>query len=126
MTRGTSRITYTFVKADRLTGLKADISNSNLEPVHVATASTDPIDSGFKRAVADGDLGRSFRAWAHTFVPKSIAIESGLLAAPGEEESDWHRLLMLLRIHIIVFRPEHAYFVRIYHIRFGSSARAYE
>ena len=38
-------ITYTFVKTDRITGLKADISN--LKPVHVATASTDPIDSGF-------------------------------------------------------------------------------
>ena len=80
-------ITYTFLKADRLTGYKADISN--LEPVHVATTSTDPIDSGFKRAVADGDLGRSFRTWAHTFIPKSMAIESGLLAASGEAESDW-------------------------------------
>ena len=81
-----------FVKIDRITGLKADISN--LEPVHVATASTaaprtDPIDSGFKRAVADGDLGRSFRVWAHTFVSKSDAVESGLLAASGEAESDW-------------------------------------
>ena len=74
-------ITYTFLKADRLTGLKADISN--LEPVHVATTSTDPIDSGFKRAVADGDLGRGFRTWAHTFIPKPMAIESGLLAASG-------------------------------------------
>ena len=62
---------------------------SNLEPVHVATASTDPIDSGFKRAVADDDLGRSFRVWAHTFVPKSDAVELGLLAASGEAESDW-------------------------------------
>ena len=68
-------ITYTFVKTDRLTGLKADISN--LEPVHVATASTDPIDSGFKRAVADGDLGRSFRVWAHTFVSKTDAVRVG-------------------------------------------------
>ena len=80
-------ITYTFLKADRLTGLRADISN--LEPVHVATTSTDPIDSGCKRAVADGDLGRSFRTWAHTFIPKAMAIESGLLAASGEAESDW-------------------------------------
>ena len=80
-------ITFTFVKTDRITGLKADISN--LEPVHVATASTDPIDSGFKRAVADGDLARSFRVWAHTFISKQAAIESGLLAASGEAESDW-------------------------------------
>ena len=80
-------ITYTFLKADRLTGLRADISN--LEPVHVATTSTDPIDSGFKRAVTDGDLGRSFRTWAHTFIPKALAIESGLLAASEEAESDW-------------------------------------
>ena len=42
---GARDITYTFLKADRLTGLRADISN--LEPVHVATTSTDPIDSGF-------------------------------------------------------------------------------
>ena len=49
----------------------------------------DLIDSGFKRAVADGDLGRSFRTLAHTFVPKSMAVESGLLAASGEAESDW-------------------------------------
>ena len=80
-------ITYTFLKANRLTGLKADISN--LKPVHVATTSTDPIDSGFKCAVADGDLGRSFRTWAHTFIPKPMATESGLLAASGEAESDW-------------------------------------
>ena len=80
-------ITYTFLKADRLTGLKADIFN--LEPVHVATTSTDPIDSGCKRAVADSDLGRSFRTWAHTFIPKPMAIESGLLAASGEAEADW-------------------------------------
>ena len=44
---------------------------------------------GFERAVVDGDLGRSFRAWAHTVIPKSMAIESGLLAASGEAESDW-------------------------------------
>ena len=66
--------------------LKADISN--LEPVHVATTSTGPIDSGFKRAVADGDLGRSFRTWAHTFITKPMAIESGLLAASGEVASN--------------------------------------
>ena len=65
----------------------ADIPN--LEMVHVATASTDPIDSGFKRAVADGDLARSILVWAHTFITKQAAIESGLLAAPGEAESDW-------------------------------------
>jgi hypothetical protein len=50
-------ITYTFLKADRATGLKADITN--LQPVHVAKAPTDPIDAGFKRAVADADLARS-------------------------------------------------------------------
>ena len=44
---------------------------------------------GFERAVVDGDLGRSFRAWVHTVIPKSMAIESGLLAASGEAESDW-------------------------------------
>ena len=57
--------------------------------VHNATASTDPIDSGFKRAVADGDLARSFRVWAHTFISKQATIESGLLAASGEAEPDW-------------------------------------
>ena len=80
-------ITYTFLKADRLTGLKADISN--LEPVHVETTPTDPVDAGFKRAVKLGDLGHSFRTWAHTFVPKAMAIKSGLLAASGDGESDW-------------------------------------
>ena len=50
-------ITCTFLKADRATGLKADITN--LQPVHVAKAPTDPIDAGFKRAVADADLARS-------------------------------------------------------------------
>jgi len=80
-------ITLTFVKTDRITGHKTDISN--LEMVHVATASTDPVDSGFKRAVADGDLARSILVWAHTFITKQAAIESGLLAAPGEAESDW-------------------------------------
>ena len=68
-------ITHTFLKADRETGLKADISN--LELVHVVKASTDPVDAGFKRAVADGDLARSFRTWAHTFVTKAMAIASG-------------------------------------------------
>ena len=57
-------ITHTFLKADRATGLTADIST--LEPVHVAKASTDPVDAGCKRAVADGDLARNFRTWAHT------------------------------------------------------------
>ena len=80
-------ITYTFLKADRLTGLKADISN--LEPVHVAKTSTDPADAGFKRAVADRDLARSSRIWAHTFIPKAAAIASGLAASSGEAESDW-------------------------------------
>ena len=80
-------ITFTFVKTDRITGHKTDISN--LEMVHVATASTDPIDSGFKRAVADGDLARSIRVWAHTFISKQAAIDSGLLAAAGEAEAVW-------------------------------------
>ena len=57
--------------------------------VHVATPSTDPIDSGFKRAIADGDLARSMRVWAHTFITKQVAVESGLLAASGEAEADW-------------------------------------
>ena len=57
--------------------------------VHVATPSTDPIDSGFKRAVSDGDLARSMRVWAHTFISKQTAIDSGLLAACGESASDW-------------------------------------
>ena len=80
-------ITYTFVKTDRITGYTTDISN--LEMVHVATPSTDPIDSGFKRAIADGDLARSMRVWAHTFITKQVAVESGLLAASGEAEADW-------------------------------------
>ena len=55
----------------------------------MAKTSTDPVGAGFKRAVADGDLGRSFRTWAHTFIPKAMAVESGLLASSGEAESDW-------------------------------------
>ena len=39
--------------------------------------------------MADGDLARSFRVWAHTVIPKHAAIESGLLAAPGEAEAGW-------------------------------------
>ena len=39
-------ITYTFLKADRLTGLKADISN--LEPVHVAKDLHRPCRRGFQ------------------------------------------------------------------------------
>ena len=55
----------------------------------MAKTSTDPADAGFKRAVADGDLARSFHTWAHTFIPKAAAIASGLLASSGEAESDW-------------------------------------
>ena len=80
-------ITHTFIKTDRLTGHTVDISN--LEMVHVATAPTDPVDSGFKRAVSDGDLARSIRTWAHTFITKQVAVGSGLLAASGEAEADW-------------------------------------
>ena len=80
-------ITHTFIKTDRITGHTVDISN--LEMVHVATAPTDPVDSGFKRAVSDGDLARSIRAWAHTFITKQAAVDSGLLAASGEAEADW-------------------------------------
>ena len=80
-------ITHTFLKAGRVSGLTADISN--LEPVHVAKAPTDPADAGFKRAVADGDLARSFRTWTHTFVTKALALASGLLAAANEAEADW-------------------------------------
>ena len=80
-------ITHTFIKTDRITGHTVDISN--LEMVHVATAPTDPVDSGFKRAVSDGDLARSIRAWAHTFITKQVAVDSGLLAASGEAEADW-------------------------------------
>ena len=75
-------ITYTFLKAGHLTGYKANITN--LEPVHVAKASTDPVDAGFKRAaVADGDLVRSFRTWAHTFITKAMAVASGNLGLVG-------------------------------------------
>ena len=80
-------ITYTFLKSDRRTGPKAGISN--LEPVHVGKTSTDPSAAGFTRAVADGGLARSFRTWAHTFIPKAAAIAPGLLASSGEAESDW-------------------------------------
>ena len=80
-------ITHTFLKADRATGLKADIIN--LQAVHVAKVSTDPVDAGFKRAVADGDLARSFRTWVHTFITKAMAVASGILAASGETEADW-------------------------------------
>ena len=55
----------------------------------MAEASTDPADAGFKRAVADGDLARSFRTWAHTFVTKALALASGLLAAANETDADW-------------------------------------
>ena len=80
-------ITHTFPKTDRATGYKAD--STNLEPVHGARASTDPVDAGFKRALADGDLARSFRVWAHTFITKAMAVASGILAAPRETEADW-------------------------------------
>ena len=55
----------------------------------MAKASTDPVDAGFKRAVADGDLARSFRTWAHTFITKAMAVASGLLVSSGEKEVDW-------------------------------------
>ena len=55
----------------------------------MAKASTDPVDAGFKRAVADGDLARSFRTWAHTFITKAMAVASGLLVSSGEKEADW-------------------------------------
>ena len=84
---GARDVTHTFLKANREPGFKADISN--LEPVHVAMASTDPVDAGLKRAVADGDLARSFRTWAHSFVTKAMAIASSLLTAPNEAEADW-------------------------------------
>ena len=80
-------ITHTFLKADRATGLTADISN--LEPVHVVKASTDPVDAGCKRAVADGDLARSFRTCTHTFATKALALALGLLAAANETDADW-------------------------------------
>ena len=80
-------ITHTFLKADRAAGLKADITN--LQPVHVAKVPTDPVDAGFKRAVADGDLAHSFRTWAHTFITRAMAVASGILAASGETEADW-------------------------------------
>ena len=83
-------ITHTFLKADRATGYKADITN--LEPVHVARASTDPVDAGLKRAVADGDLARSFRTWAHTFITKAMAVASDLLASSGKIKVDWVKL----------------------------------
>jgi hypothetical protein len=46
----------------------------------------------FKRAVADGDLTRGFRTWAHTFVTKAMAVASGLLLASNETEADWVNL----------------------------------
>ena len=55
----------------------------------MAKASTDPVDAGFKRAVAEGDLARSFRTWAHTFVTKAAAVASGVLTASGETEAEW-------------------------------------
>ena len=65
-------ITHTFLKADRESGLTADISK--LTPVQVPETSTDPVDAGLKRAAADGELARSFRSWAHTFVTKAAAL----------------------------------------------------
>ena len=80
-------ITHTFITTDRITGHTVDISN--LEMVHVATPPTDPIDSGFKRAMADADLARGIRAWAKTYIAKQVAVDSGLLAASGEAEAEW-------------------------------------
>ena len=80
-------ITHTFIEADRVSGMAVDIAN--LEPVHAPKTSTDPVDAGFKRAVADGDLTRSFRTWAHTFITKAIAHASGLMAAAQETDVDW-------------------------------------
>jgi hypothetical protein len=80
-------ITHTSPKADRATGLKAGITN--LQPVHVDKVPTNPVDAGFKRAVADEDLVRSFRTWAHTFITKAMAVAPGILAASGETEADW-------------------------------------
>ena len=40
--------------------------------------------------MADGDLARNFRTWAHTFVvTKALALASGLLAAANETDADW-------------------------------------
>ena len=39
--------------------------------------------------MADGDLARSFRTWARTFITKAMAVASGLLASSGEAEADW-------------------------------------
>ena len=37
-----------------------------------------------ERAVADGDLARTHRSWAHTFVANAIAHAPGLMAAAQE------------------------------------------
>ena len=73
---------HTFLMADRLTGMAAGICN--LEPVHVPQTSTDPVDAGFKRAVADGDLTRDFRTWA----TKAIANTPGLMTAAQETDAN--------------------------------------
>ena len=39
--------------------------------------------------MADGDLARSFRTWARTFITKAMAVASGLLVSSGEKEADW-------------------------------------
>jgi hypothetical protein len=67
-------------------------NTGNLEPVHVPQTSTDPVDAGFKRAVADGDLARNFRTWAHTFIGKESAETPGFMMAAQETDADWIKL----------------------------------
>ena len=82
--------TRTFLKAGRVAGMTANIGN--LEPAHVPQTSTDPVDAGFKRAVADGDLARNFRTWAHTFIGKEPAETPGFMMAAQKTDADWIKL----------------------------------